>query len=635
MELRRAYAEMLLGACALQKRDSRLAKVYVAAADTDDKLFYRVNYDPATADWGGAEEEEYEHGTFTPESVPWDPDRSIGRIRPSERTLTLRFEAPYELVSGERLLLRKRDLHRGRVAALASIVAGAEAPSQPIVDLLLGKSAQQSGFLREVSAGSPLTRRQAKAIAEAESKLSWIWGPPGTGKTHVLGTLAALEVRRGKRVMLVTLANAAADLLALAADDGFGRESVARQDGDILRLGTVVNPELTSPERRHLLRFNDELEELDRQISALRREIENLEYKTEGSLLTDIGVQRRLHQCRERLSALEAQRRQILNRLLGEAKCVVTNTWRVLNEDEIGSWNPDLLCIDEASMVCIAEATALSSMPHDRLVVCGDPMQLPPVLKEDFIVTVGNRRVCGRDLRPWFGRSLFDLREPAELLQLGTAHEKRTGVTLLNVQRRMARPIADATSHLYYGGELKTPDSLTRKLPSMPGWPTCHVVLISPDVAAIPPGARMPTRVERNECPKSAAIAAELARILRTRQPDLSCLMLSPYRNTAQRLALLTPDIRDEQCSALTVHRAQGAEADVVFFCLVNSERFVTSGLSAARIKCVALSRARCQLFVLATESDLDHTGLLDALVRHGEAQWWQPDWTVLLPRAR
>lgn len=145
----------------------------------------------------------------------------------------------------------------------------------------------------------------------------------------------------------------------------------------------------------------------------------------------------------------------------------------------------------------------------------------------------------------------------------------------------------------------------------------------------------MPSRVERNECPRSAVIASELARILRTRQPELSCLMLSPYRNMAQRLALLTPDIRGEECSALTVHKAQGAEADVVFFCLVNSGPFVTWGLSAARIKCVALSRARCQLFVLAKESDLDRTALLDALVDHGEAQWWQPDWSVLLRRTR
>ena len=631
MMLQRAFQEMLLGARALQQRDARLAKLYVISAETEDGLFYRVHYDSRTADWGGAEEEEYQYGSFTPETVPWHPERSVDRIKPSERTLTLRFEEPYDLASGERVLLRKRDLHRGRVEALRAICEQTAQPSDPILQLLSGKSPPASGSLSVVQAASPLTPRQAKAIAEAEAPLSWIWGPPGTGKTHVLGTLAALEAKAGKRVMLITLANAAADVLALAADDGFDREGATRTKGDILRLGMVVSDELTSPSRKHLLRFNDELEELNRQIDFLRREIDHLEYQTEGSLLTDIRVQRRLHECREQLAGLQGQRRQILNRLLSEARCVVTNTWQVLNTAEIGSWAPDLLCIDEASMICIAEATALSSMPHGRLVVCGDPMQLPPVLKDGFDVRVDGKRVSGRDLHHWFAQSLFDLRDLNRLLQLGRTEGVKSSVTLLDVQRRMAEPIADAVSKLFYGGELKTRPNLERKLPPIRGWPDSHLVLISPKHGPLPPGVSIPARLERNECARSAAIAAELARTLRTQAPGFSCLLLSPYRATAERLSVLTPDIRSKDCSALTVHRAQGSEADVVFFCLVNSRRFVRSGLSASRIKCVALSRARCQLFVIATTEDLAATGLLNALELEGQGQWWQPNWSLLL----
>ena len=57
------------------------------------------------------------------------------------------------------------------------------------------------------------TPNQRKAIRGALSnKITFVWGPPGTGKTSTLGFIACSLVERGERVLLVSNTNRAVDV---------------------------------------------------------------------------------------------------------------------------------------------------------------------------------------------------------------------------------------------------------------------------------------------------------------------------------------------------------------------------------------------------------------------------------------
>jgi hypothetical protein len=94
-----------------------------------------------------------------------------------------------------------------------------------------------------------LNAGQAAAVAHAlASSCTYLWGPPGTGKTQTIGHLVAELVRRGKSVLLVSHTNVAIDEAILRAAELLGDDL---PDGKVLRLGSAYGPRLA--ERPRLL----------------------------------------------------------------------------------------------------------------------------------------------------------------------------------------------------------------------------------------------------------------------------------------------------------------------------------------------------------------------------------------------
>jgi hypothetical protein len=81
-----------------------------------------------------------------------------------------------------------------------------------------------------------LNPEQRAAVGSALGRdLTFVWGPPGTGKTMTLGTLATELHRRGRSVLLVSHTNAAVDQALLHVARATGADELAR--GLVLRLG--------------------------------------------------------------------------------------------------------------------------------------------------------------------------------------------------------------------------------------------------------------------------------------------------------------------------------------------------------------------------------------------------------------
>ena len=80
-----------------------------------------------------------------------------------------------------------------------------------------------------------LNDKQAEAVASAIGRdTTFIWGPPGTGKTRTIGKIGEQLVRAGRSVLVVSHTNSAVDQALMEIAHDLGDEL---NDGSVLRLG--------------------------------------------------------------------------------------------------------------------------------------------------------------------------------------------------------------------------------------------------------------------------------------------------------------------------------------------------------------------------------------------------------------
>src|SRR5262249_29632541 len=137
----------------------------------------------------------------------------------------------------------------------------------PAGDRILGK-ASPSGEPEEKRFDG-LNERQSAAVASALARdTTFIWGPPGTGKTQTIGTIGEQLVRQERSVLVVSHTNSAVDQALLKIAEQLGDDLV---DGSVLRLGQPKDQRLIERDRllaeTHIKERAQEL--LDRQEELL------------------------------------------------------------------------------------------------------------------------------------------------------------------------------------------------------------------------------------------------------------------------------------------------------------------------------------------------------------------------------
>ena len=86
--------------------------------------------------------------------------------------------------------------------------------------------------------GNPHTGfEEAKKMVE-NGFITMIWGPPGTGKTYTLATLALSFMKKGKRVLIMSQSNISVDgavlkIIDIAQKEGY-KDSIV---GSVFRYG--------------------------------------------------------------------------------------------------------------------------------------------------------------------------------------------------------------------------------------------------------------------------------------------------------------------------------------------------------------------------------------------------------------
>jgi hypothetical protein len=138
----------------------------------------------------------------------------------------------------EALKLRIEEASKGEInlnRAIADAVIGkAQAPADPAP-------------IAEANSNSSLNAAQSKAQRRAlTASVTYIWGPPGCGKTHVLSEIVRSALEADKRILVCSNTNKAVDQVLYRVCENLGKDHPAMEQGHIVRLGTIADAKLKS-----------------------------------------------------------------------------------------------------------------------------------------------------------------------------------------------------------------------------------------------------------------------------------------------------------------------------------------------------------------------------------------------------
>ena len=480
--------------------------------------------------------------------------------------------------------------------------------------------------------GSELDDSQRVAYQTAlREALTFIWGPPGCGKTMTLSAIVRSAFDGGKRTLICSNTNKAVDQVLYKICEAFTHEHPAMKEGKVVRLGRIADDKLASEYRKYVAideiaeRRSAELEgkksQLEAEIARNDAYIQKLkeqhatacqrfeqarqtrddrrsavagEDRTSAQAIIDKAKQQRdelVAEIRETKVEIAALRKTVLRnaRIVG-ATCTTAYLTK-----EIGQF--DLVFVDEASMVSRPEVWFSAGLASERVVIAGDFRQIPS------IVTTEQEAIFQE-----LGLDSFTATERTK--------PDAPGLAMLTTQYRMHPEICGLISGPMYEDKLRTYPTRKKVLGRLPPNPFEKPLTII-DTSDLRP-------VEsQNNGSRFNKLHALLVRnfVLHLRQNgvietnhDLG--ICTPYSAQARQIQkLLKEDSPDNLVNCGTVHRFQGDERRIVLLEIPESGghralgqfvRGVPPDHIGARLISVAVSRAQEHFVVLANLTHLD-----------------------------
>lgn len=427
-----------------------------------------------------------------------------------------------------------------------------------------------------------LDETQARAVESClNSDISFLWGPPGTGKTYTLGHLMAAAALAGRKVIATAISNVAVDQMAShlvrALEQQGVRGSSLLEQGSILRFGHPRLPEVTGEKR---LFPNKE------RIQQLRKALHEANQRHRQIPQHDARA-RAISQ--KLINDLRQQLRTLTKESIDHAQVVLTTAVQTCIESAISETAFDIVVIDEASMMSLPHVASVGLLARERLIVTGDFRQLAPIALA--------RSAAAYD---WLHKDAF--------AQVGIGKNlSHPGLSMLRVQRRMHPTICQIVNAPFYRGELRTATESRKSqacsFPPLPGTPAILVAVLPEDGSEV-----VQTEAGSRLNKKTAEVTARLARRYLELSADCFVGIIAPYRDhiaMVKRL-LKQPPLTQAMARRLkvgTVHAFQGSEADIIIWDLVDSRHRrigkLFHGESGNRLVNVAISRAQGKLVVV------------------------------------
>ncbi|MDA0906937.1 MAG: AAA domain-containing protein [Bacteroidetes bacterium] len=504
-----------------------------------------------------------------------------------------------------------------------------------VLGLLSGSEQEQDAFA--ASASPPmmdpmLNASQKAAIHAALSKpCIYLWGPPGTGKTATLGHIVALSLAQGDRVLLVSNTNRAVDVVLKSACLALERNQVAIQPNRLTRFGDPVidddqiqglafscQLEQIQAERRD--QVSDEIQLLNRATKAkeaLDRVAKGkkpsstvqLEWELVQEALKPYGSLDELEELIDE-SVYTRERTEFRRKSL-----VATTLAKVSTSDLFRQHEFDVLVVDEASMAHIPQLLVAASHAKKRVIVAGDPMQLPPISVAEE-----------PEARAFMELDIFSLVSEAKTSSaLFDWHDQHRDVTFFfDQQYRMKDRLAKVISSVFYDGRLRT--ELAEDQADSPPDEQQSLAIENPPATIINTESKDPYVIqeegERGFRPMnpvhSDAVSKTILKILEKGWSQHDIGVIVPFRHVANQLMRRWTQEGLGDLEVGTIHTFQGREKPIIIFDTVMSgdrssskgERHYTvrpldetkneNPLHVQRLLNVACSRAKEELLIFA-----------------------------------
>lgn len=478
----------------------------------------------------------------------------------------------------EKALEKVRTATKGRLVELREVLLGQKLPEfYPVNQQLTIPN---------------LNKSQNDAIKEilAARDIAIVHGPPGTGKTTTL-IYAIKELCKTESTVLVTApSNTAVDLLT---------ERLAALDLTVVRIGnisrvdeSILNHTLEvqlskHPESRNIKKVRLQVAELRKQAWRIRRRYNR----------QDVFEKRRLKEEANDLSAWANQlEERLIDQIISSAQ-VVTCTLVGANHPVLEGYRFRTAVIDEAAQA-LEPATWIPITKVSKVVLAGDPFQLPPTLK-----------------------SVEARKKGLEQTLIEKGIERLESVNFLNVQYRMNEKIMQFSNTQFYDNKLRAADSVKYHRLDIPENRPVEFV----DTAGCGFDEKMNEEFKSKYNPDEFQILSEhlylLLDALPKEEPLPSIAIISPYRQ--QVIYIKNTILEDAQLSEAgidvnTIDGFQGQERDIVYISLVRSNRKAEIGfLKDYRRMNVAMTRARKKLIVFGDSATIGEDSFYKAFLEY------------------
>ena len=445
----------------------------------------------------------------------------------------------------------------------------------------------KAGFLRKESHKlnlnyTGLNTSQKQALERVFSQnITFIWGPPGTGKTYTLSKIITQACALGMRVLAVGISNVSVDILGQEIIKEFETYSDASRlllnERKLLRFGYPVLPEIVNDDRLYP----------DKAIvDRLRKE-----YGEVLKLLrsrNDFSVEEKAI-VRNRQVLLQNEIKQSNQKRISASRLVFTTAAQCFIGGNFDHEKFDLVVVDEVGMMPLIQTLTMSSFTSDKFLVAGDFKQLGPI-------SIGKTEA----VRNWFNRDVFQYFKDVDGFEDDV-------IVMLTEQRRMHPQICELINDRFYGGKLtsfyseayKELNTNRGKIDS----PFCFIP-IEPKDGSMVKTTEGKSRVNA----KSAQVIIDLVEGILKKNETLEVGVMTPYNGQVVNLRrkLNSKTLTNEQLDRIkigTIHSFQGSGFDVIIYDIVdNSDKnigLLYKGINGERLVNVALSRAKHKLIIV------------------------------------
>lgn len=417
---------------------------------------------------------------------------------------------------------------------------------------------------------------------------TYIWGPPGTGKSYNLTNMILKHYEKNKSVLVIAHSNAAVDVLMKNVIQQLEEKSKWKS-GDIVRYGYTKDEVLL----QHEDVLSSKLVEVEDQ--SVQIELENLDERKDSMIRrAKRGVASRsdlheLSKIQNKLNKLKGEIREKEKELIDQAKVVGTTLSKCSIDPLIYLRQFDLVIVDEISMAYTPQI-AFAATLGKRIVVCGDFKQLPPIAS------------CYQNqyVKKWLQEDLF---HHAGIVQKIKSGESLENLVLLNKQRRMHPFISGFTNKEIYHSLVFDHPSVKKREVISKHRPFAMKANCLVNAQFLNTYAMKDSNTNSRYNLGSAIIATQC--MLTSIVDGVESIgIVTPYRAQAKLLTELHKDMigktkyKDLPVQIATVHRFQGSECDVIVFDTVDtkpqtSPGYILTDQNSERLINVALTRAK------------------------------------------